>query len=163
METNALYFGDNMKVLSERHADGTFRFPSESVDLVYLDPPFNSNRNYNLIFREVSGNEADALIQAFEDTWHWDATARDTFEDLTTTAVNDGRIPHDVGRLIEALVRGIGHNDMNATKCHAPSRRNHSPNFLTHFHSATAIVSRGLRVNANPCRPTAGRSPPHRL
>jgi site-specific DNA-methyltransferase (adenine-specific) len=114
METNALYFGDNLKVLSERLPDGTYRFPSESVDLVYLDPPFNSNRDYNLIFKEVSGSEAQAQIKAFEDTWHWDRTARDTFEDLTVTGVNDGRIPDSVGRLIEALVRGLGQNDMSA-------------------------------------------------
>lgn len=54
MQPNSLYFGDNLKVLSEQMPDGTFRFPSESVDLIYLDPPFNSNRNYNLIFKETS-------------------------------------------------------------------------------------------------------------
>lgn len=68
MQPNSLYFGDNLKVLSERRPDGTYTFPSESVDLVYLNPPFNSSRNYNLIFKETSGWEADAQIQAFEDT-----------------------------------------------------------------------------------------------
>lgn len=114
VETNALYFGDNLKVLSEKLPSGQYSFPSESVDLVYLDPPFNSNRNYNLIFKETKGTESEAQIQAFEDTWHWDATARDTFEDITTTGVHEGRIPHDVGRLVDALVRSIGHNDMAA-------------------------------------------------
>ena len=114
MQPNSLYFGDNLKVLSERLPDGTYVFPSESVDLVYLDPPFNSNRDYNLIFKETSGQGADARIRAFEDTWHWDATARDTYEDLTTTAVADGRVPPDVGALIDSLVRAIGHNDMSA-------------------------------------------------
>ena len=114
METNALYFGDNLKVLGERLPDGTYRFPSESVDLVYLDPPFNSNRDYNLIFKEKTGDRADAQIKAFTDTWEWDAAARDTYRDITTTAVNEGRIPDHVARLIESLVRGIGHNDMAA-------------------------------------------------
>ena len=114
MQTNALYFGDNLKVLSERLPDGTFVFPSESVDLVYLDPPFNSNRDYNLIFKEQGGARADAQIRAFEDSWHWDATARDIFEAITTTDVNEGRIPDHVARLLESLVRGIGHNDMSA-------------------------------------------------
>lgn len=114
METNALYFGDNLNVLSERLPDGAYRFPSESVDLVYLDPPFNSNRDYNLIFKEQSGDRSAAQIKAFTDTWTWDETARDTLVDITGPAVNEGRIPDHVGRVIDSLVRGIGHNDMSA-------------------------------------------------
>lgn len=114
MQTKALYFGDNLKVLGERAPDGTFRFPSESVDLVYLDPPFNSNRDYNLLFKEQSGEAADALIRAFEDTWRWDRHTVDTYEDLTGAGVNEGRIPDHVGQLVESLVRGIGRNDMSA-------------------------------------------------
>ena len=60
---NTLYYGDNLRVLRD--------FPPECVDLVYLDPPFNSNRNYNVLFRESRGTESEAQIQAFEDTWHW--------------------------------------------------------------------------------------------
>ena len=114
METNALYFGDNLKVLSERLPDGSYRFPTGSVDLVYLDPPFNSQRDYSLIFKETSGDRAEAQIKAFEDTWHWGEAARDAFHDVTVTGVNEGRIPDGVGRMLEALVRGIGHNDMSA-------------------------------------------------
>jgi site-specific DNA-methyltransferase (adenine-specific) len=114
VETNALYFGDNLKVLSERNPDDTFRFPSESVDLIYLDPPFNSNRNYNLIFKERGGEQADAQIRAFEDTWTWDNKARDMLRWLTVEGVNEGRIPDDVGRLIDSLVRGVRHSDMGA-------------------------------------------------
>jgi DNA modification methylase len=114
VETQALYFGDNLKVLSEKGPDGTYRFPSDSVDLVYLDPPFNSNRNYNLIFREQSGKGAEAQIRAFEDSWHWDSAARDTHDWVTGEGVNEGRIPDRVARLVDALVRGIGHNDMSA-------------------------------------------------
>ncbi len=60
METNVLYYGDNLVVLRD--------FPSESVDLVYLDPPFNSNRSYNVLFKEAKGTESEAQIEAFGDT-----------------------------------------------------------------------------------------------
>jgi adenine specific DNA methylase Mod len=63
---NKLYYGDNLEVMRESIA-------AESVDLVYLDPPFNSNRAYNVIFgrHSRSGNGASAQIQAFGDTWQW--------------------------------------------------------------------------------------------
>lgn len=76
--------------------------------------PSNSNRDYNLIFREQSGDKAEAQIKAFTDTWTWDQEARDTLEDITGAAVNEGRMPDGVARLIDSLVRGIGHNDMSA-------------------------------------------------
>jgi len=66
MTTNKLYYGDNLEVL-QRY------IPNESVDLVYLDPPFNSNATYNVLFAEQNGTQAASQIQAFEDTWHWDA------------------------------------------------------------------------------------------
>jgi DNA modification methylase len=65
---NLLYYGDNLDVL-RRHVD------DESVDLVYLDPPFNSNANYNVLFAEHDGTQAASQIKAFEDTWRWDDTA----------------------------------------------------------------------------------------
>ena len=58
---NTLYYGDNLKILREYIKD-------ETVDLIYLDPPFNSNRNYNVLFRSESGSEAESQITAFEDT-----------------------------------------------------------------------------------------------
>src|SRR5260221_9978135 len=61
---NTLFYGDNLPIMREYIAD-------ESVDLVYLDPPFNSNRNYNVLFKNESGAEAESQIMAFEDTWHW--------------------------------------------------------------------------------------------
>ena len=77
-EVNQLYYGDNLEVL-RRH------IPDESVDLVYLDPPFNSNANYNVLFAEEDGTRAAAQIQAFGDTWRWDqasaAAFRETVED----------------------------------------------------------------------------------
>lgn len=114
VQTNALYFGDNLQVLTARDTDGAYVFPSASVDLIYLDPPFNSNRDYNLIFREYSGDAAEAQIQAFEDSWHWDRRAAETFAKLTGEWVVDGSVAEHVARLVESLVNGIGHNDMSA-------------------------------------------------
>jgi len=62
--TNTLYFGDNLTVLRDHE-----KMPTESVDLICLDPPFNSNRSYNVLFREASGRAADSQITAFDDTW----------------------------------------------------------------------------------------------
>jgi site-specific DNA-methyltransferase (adenine-specific) len=61
---NLLYYGDNLDILRRYVED-------ESVDLVYLDPPFNSNADYNVLFAEKSGEKAHAQIKAFEDTWEW--------------------------------------------------------------------------------------------
>ena len=65
---NQLYFGDNLKILRDYVA-------AESVDLIYLDPPFNSNASYNVLFKEKSGEESAAQITAFEDTWQWSKDA----------------------------------------------------------------------------------------
>jgi site-specific DNA-methyltransferase (adenine-specific) len=70
---NTLYYGDNLKVLREHIADA-------SVDLIYLDPPFNSNRSYNVLFKDESGNSSDAQIAAFDDSWHWGETAERTYQ-----------------------------------------------------------------------------------
>ena len=69
---NKLYFGDNLPILRQNIAD-------ESVDLVYLDPPFNSNANYNVLFKEKSGARSAAQITAFEDTWEWGEDAEETY------------------------------------------------------------------------------------
>ena len=69
----ALYYGDNLTVLREHIAEA-------SVDLVYLDPPFNSNATYNVLFRSPKGGQAEAQIEAFEDTWHWGEEAEAAFE-----------------------------------------------------------------------------------
>ena len=61
---NMLYYGDNLEILREH-------IPDESVDLIYIDPPFNSNQAYNVIFSETDGTASQAQIQAFEDTWRW--------------------------------------------------------------------------------------------
>jgi site-specific DNA-methyltransferase (adenine-specific) len=107
MKTNALYYGDNLDILRE-HID------DESIDLVYLDPPFNSNRDYNVIFKDESGRQSDASIQAFEDTWHWGPERESTYEYLTNTARHHGRVPEDVSAIVGALRRGIKPNQMLA-------------------------------------------------
>jgi adenine specific DNA methylase Mod len=63
-----LHYGDNLHVLREH-------MTSESVDLIYLDPPFNSNANYNVLFKSPAGEKSDAQLEAFEDTWHWNDSA----------------------------------------------------------------------------------------
>lgn len=71
MQTNVLYYGDNLVWLRDHKY-----FPDEFVDLVYLDPPFNSNADYNVLFNEPSkGDKSQAQIRAFDDTWHWDSEA----------------------------------------------------------------------------------------
>ncbi len=88
---NRLYYGDNLDVL-RRHVD------SESVDLVYLDPPFNSNASYNVLFAEHDGARAASQIKAFEDTWKWDDSAAracsDVIEAGGTGVRGDAGVPH---------------------------------------------------------------------
>ena len=69
LDTNVLYYGDNLEILRRY-------LPDESVDLIYLDPPFNSNRRYNVLFKESEGTSSGAQIQAFSDTWRWDMPRR---------------------------------------------------------------------------------------
>lgn len=98
---NTLYYGDNLPVLREHIA-------TASVDLVYLDPPFNSNRNYNVLFKDEHGEDADAQLQAFEDTWHWNGAAEQIYYELVT----DG--PAHVGQMIGSLRGFLGTNQMMA-------------------------------------------------
>ncbi|MDX2042516.1 MAG: DNA methyltransferase [Acidobacteriota bacterium] len=98
---NTLYYGDNLDILREY-------VPRESVDLIYLDPPFNSSRNYNVLFKDESGKEAEAQITAFKDTWHWNENAEKTYSTLVTEG------SHQVSRVIGALHDFIGTNQMMA-------------------------------------------------
>jgi site-specific DNA-methyltransferase (adenine-specific) len=72
--TNTLFYGDNIAIMREYISE-------ESIDLVYLDPPFNSNRNYNVLFRDESGKEAEAQIEAFEDKRHWSHAAEEPYHE----------------------------------------------------------------------------------
>lgn len=80
----------------------------ESVDLVYLDPPFNSSRNYNVLFRHKTGNEAQAQIQAFDDTWTWSQESERTYQELVRG--NNAK----VADAVEAMRRLLGENDLLA-------------------------------------------------
>lgn len=96
VDTNLLWYGDNLSILREH-------IPDDSVDLIYLDPPFNSNRAYNIIFKDQTGKGADAQITAFDDTWGWGTKSEEHFHYLTSTLANGGRVPEPLGRLIGAL------------------------------------------------------------
>ncbi|HOU16137.1 MAG TPA: DNA methyltransferase [Anaerolineae bacterium] len=96
-----LYFGDNLDILREH-------IPAESVDLIYLDPPFNSKRGYNLLFRTPKGHESDAQVTAFEDTWHWGEQAEREFDELIHQSNTD------VAEMIQSLRRFLKENDVMA-------------------------------------------------
>jgi DNA modification methylase len=98
--TNTLYYGDNLDVLRRHVAD-------ESVDLVYLDPPFKSDQNYNVLFAEQDGTRSAAQIHAFEDTWQWDEAAARAFEEV----VEGGE---QVSRAMQAFRTVLGESDMLA-------------------------------------------------
>ena len=99
--TNQLYFGDNLSVLREHIAD-------ESVDLIYLDPPFNSNATYNVLFKERSGEDSAAQITAFDDTWHWTMDSERAYAEVVTEG------PDKLGKLLQAMREFLGQNDMMA-------------------------------------------------
>jgi DNA modification methylase len=131
LRTNVLYYGDNLDILRNH-------FPDESIDLIYLDPPFNSNRSYNVLFRESTGAASEAQIEAFEDTWHWQGAAA-TYEEVI-------RGPHQVvARMLRAMVDGLGHNEVTA--------------YLTMMAARLVELHRVLKPTASiylHCDPTAG-------
>jgi len=101
MAANQLYYGDNLDILRRYVAD-------ETVDLVYLDPPFNSNASYNVLFAEKNGTESSAQIQAFGDTWHWNQTAEAAYQELVETG------PERVAQAMQAFRTFLGTSDMMA-------------------------------------------------
>ena len=101
MTGNKLYYGDNLQVLREHIKD-------ESVDLIYLDPPFNSAANYNVLFRAKSGEQSQAQIEAFEDTWHWNDSAALAFDEVINSKNTDA------AHMLRALRSFLGENDMMA-------------------------------------------------
>jgi DNA modification methylase len=99
---SALYYGDNLKVLRDY-------IPDESVDLIYLDPPFNSSRAYNVLFRSHGGQESQAQIEAFDDTWTWSPEAEKQFE-----ALIGGGAPIKVADAMVAMRKLLGTSDVMA-------------------------------------------------
>ena len=98
---NRLYYGDNLEVLRREVRDAT-------VDLIYLDPPFNSNASYNILFRSPAGQAADSQIEAFDDTWHWGPTAEAAFDDVMKSEHTD------VAELLRTMRLFLRDNDMMA-------------------------------------------------
>jgi DNA modification methylase len=98
---NKLYFGDNLVVLREHIAD-------ESIDLVYLDPPFNSNKNYNILFNSPKGQKSEAQITAFEDTWHWGDEAEREYTEILHQPNTD------VAEMILSFRKFLKNSDMMA-------------------------------------------------
>lgn len=91
MQNHTLYFGDNLEILREK-------IPDESFDLIYLDPPFNSNRNYNILFKEGL-LDSPAQISAFEDSWHWTRDAETTLEELVGVRKSKTKINEQISNL----------------------------------------------------------------
>jgi len=98
---NHLYYGDNLSVLRESINDA-------SVDLIYLDPPFNSNASYNVLFKGPSGNESAAQIEAFDDTWHWTDSAEEAFGEVLRSGNGAA------AEMLRAMRSFLGENDMMA-------------------------------------------------
>ena len=98
---NSLYFGDNLDILREH-------VPAESVDLIYLDPPFNSKRDYNLLFKAPNGHQSDAQITAFEDSWAWGEQAEREFGEILRSPQTDA------AEMIQSMRRFLKENDMMA-------------------------------------------------
>ncbi|MEV1249511.1 DNA methyltransferase [Nonomuraea sp. NPDC049750] len=99
---NKLYYGDNLDVLRECVAD-------ESADLIYLDPPFNSNRSYNVLFKDKSGEDSPAQIEAFDDTWTWSHEAEVLYAEMTASSA-----PNKIKDALEAMRKLLGDNDVFA-------------------------------------------------
>ena len=98
---DALFYGDNLDVLRNHIEDA-------SVDLVYLDPPFNSNANYNVLFKSPDGKQSQSQIEAFEDTWHWTDTAEAAFDDVMRSGHSDA------AEMLRAMRAMLKENDMMA-------------------------------------------------
>ena len=99
---NKLYYGDNLEILKKY-------IPDESVDLIYLDPPFNSQRAYNVIFHDQTGKEPASQIQAFEDTWTWTGDTQDAFDEIMA-----GNYPLELKDMMKAFREFMGTTNLMA-------------------------------------------------
>jgi len=98
---DTLFYGDNLTILRNEIED-------ESVDLVYLDPPFNSNANYNVLFKSPAGDNSQAQIEAFDDTWHWTIAAERAFDEVISSGNSDA------AEMLRAMRAFLKENDMMA-------------------------------------------------
>ncbi len=97
---NTLFYGDNLDILQ-------CYIPDDSVDLIYLDPPFNSNQDYNVLFAEQDGSRSAAQIKAFGDTWRWDQQAEMTYREVVESGGN-------ASQALQGFRYLLGNNDMLA-------------------------------------------------
>jgi hypothetical protein len=97
---NRLFYGDNLGVLREDIRD-------ESIDLIYLDPPFNSQANYNVLYREPTGQQSQAQVEAFVDTWHWNDSAEQAFDNVIRSST-------DAAELMRAVRAVLHESDLMA-------------------------------------------------
>ena len=95
-----LYYGDNLQVLRDN-------IPNESIDLIYLDPPFNSQANYNIFFKNTTGGSSEAQITAFEDTWTWGIESERFLDEIQDKK-------GELYQLLDLLVRTLGKNSLSA-------------------------------------------------
>jgi len=100
---NKLYYGDNLEILRKYIDD-------ESVDLIYLDPPFNSQRAYNVLFQDKTGKYSSAQIQAFEDTWTWSPETQAAFDELMTGR----KVSPELKAMLQAFRSFMGYSDLMA-------------------------------------------------
>jgi site-specific DNA-methyltransferase (adenine-specific) len=98
---NKLFYGDNINILRNH-------IMNESIDLIYLDPPFNSSRDYNIFFKSKSGNASDAQLTAFEDTWVWGESASEAYRDFMESNFSN------TAKVLESLKNLLGYSDMLA-------------------------------------------------
>ncbi len=101
MDENVLYYGDNLDILGRYIKD-------ETIDLIYLDPPFKSEQDYNVLFAERNGSRAAAQIKAFEDTWRWDQAAAESYQEI----VEEG--PPAVSQVMQGFHTFLNGSDMMA-------------------------------------------------
>ncbi len=97
MDTNVLYYGDNLDILRKY-------IPDDSVDLIYLDPPFNSNATYNVLFKEPGGKSSQAQMSAFGDTWHWGLESERALQEIAASEI----APAAVKEFMSVLPKLVG-------------------------------------------------------
>ena len=96
-----LFYGDNLEIMRTH-------IPDESIDLIYLDPPFNSDANYNILFKAPTGEQSQAQIEAFEDTWHWVTATEEAFDEIMSSGNTLA------SEMVRAMRGALGENDLMA-------------------------------------------------
>lgn len=136
-DKNQLYYGDNLKVLREY-------IPDNCVDLIYLDPPFNSRQDYNVLFAEKDGSRSASQITAFKDSWEWNKEAARAYEEV----VEQGGRVADAMRAFRTLLGGTDMLVYLATNGAPPRRATPCPQAPANFKENTGKK----HSKAKPCK-----------